>query len=142
MRNKAWIGCAAILVALSVGQAARADDVTGRDQILCAVQEVNLCFPGDVCDQGPPWVWNVPDFIEVDFAAKELRTTKASGENRKTPIRDVVRADGQVVVSGLQNGRAFTLAITEDTGTATLSMAAPGKGGVAFAVCTPMPAGR
>jgi len=138
-----WLTTLALVgFALAIPSTALADDVTGSDRILCAVVEVNFCYPGALCEQGPPWAWQVPDFIEVDLAGKELRTTKASGENRKTPIGHMARVEGQVVVSGLENGRAFTFSITESTGEATISLAAYGKGGVAFGTCTPMDQGR
>lgn len=121
---------------------AHADDVSGKDQILCAVVEVNFCSPGDVCDQGPPWAWNVPDFIAIDVAGKELRTTRASGENRKTPIRNLTRQDGELIVGGVEQGRAFTFVVTEKTGEATMTVAAYGEGGVAFGTCTPWQEGR
>lgn len=133
---------AAVGLALGFGSPAMADDVTGKEQILCAVVEVNFCLPGDVCDQGPPWAWNVPDFIEIDFAGKELRTTKASGENRKTPIRSVLREDGEIIVGGVEKGRAFTFVVTEKTGELTITLATYGQGGVAFGSCTPWQAGR
>jgi hypothetical protein len=33
----------------------------------------------------------VPQFIVVDFAEKVLRTTRANGENRQTPFKNVER---------------------------------------------------
>lgn len=116
---------------------ARADDVTGKDPILCAVVEVNFCTTVDSCEQGPPWYWNVPDFLEIDFGGKEIRTTAASGQNRRTPIRSLTREEGGIVLQGLENGRAFSLFVTEKTGELTFSVAAPGQGGVAFGTCTP-----
>jgi hypothetical protein len=121
-----------------LGAPALADDVTGVNQILCAVVEVNFCSPDVMCEQGSPWLWNVPDFIEVDLTAKELRTTQASTRFRKTPIVHMVKQEGQVVLAGLENGRAFTFMITEKTGEATISVAAYGEGGIAFGSCTPM----
>lgn len=135
---RARVLTAVVLAASCIGSPAMADDVTGKQQLLCAIAEVNFCFPGDPCDHGPPWVWNVPDFIEIDLAAKEIRTTKASGQNRTTAIRHVAREDGDLVVGGMEGGRAFTFSVTESTGEATMTVAAYGKGGVAFGSCTPM----
>jgi hypothetical protein len=133
---------AALLVAGTLALPARADDVTGKDPILCAIVEVNFCTTVDTCEQGPPWFWNVPDFIEIDLAAKEIRTTAASGQNRRTSIRSLVREEGGVVLQGLEKGRAFSFHLTEKTGELTLSVAAPGQGGVAFGTCTPKEAAR
>lgn len=142
MRFTVSAGLAFLAIAMMVVAPAWADDVTGKEQILCAVVEVNFCLPGDLCDQGPPWAWNVPDFIEIDLAGEELRTTRASGENRRTPIRNLIREDGQIIVGGVEKGRAFTFVVTEKTGEVTITLATYGEGGVAFGSCTPLPVGR
>lgn len=133
---------AALLAAFVFLAPARADDVTGKDPILCAIVEVNFCTTVDSCEQGPPWFWNVPDFLEIDFGGKEIRTTAASGQNRKTPIRSLIREEAGIVLQGFENGRAFSLVVTEATGELTLSVASPGQGGVAFGTCTPKEAKR
>ena len=127
-----------LLISLAAAASpAAADDVSGVDLMLCAVVEIHMCTPVSDCRSGPPWMLNVPDFIEVDLAGKELRTTKASQENRKTPIRSLIKEDGQVVVGALENGRAFTLVVDEKTGYATMTVATFGRGGTAFGTCTP-----
>jgi hypothetical protein len=37
------------------------------------------------------WNLNIPQFVVVNLEKKTLSTTKASGENRSTPIRSVQR---------------------------------------------------
>lgn len=129
---------AGILAACTFGTTALADDVTGAQRLICAVVEVSFCSPDEECEQGPPWAWNVPDFVEVDLVKKELRTTKASNQNRMTPIRTLVKEDGQIVVGGVEKGKAFTLVITERNGDATITVASNGEGGIAFGTCTPL----
>ena len=65
-----------------------ADDLTGAKRFLCAAGEVTVCTMEGECASGPPWEFNVPDFIEVDLEAGLLKTTEASQENRQTPILD------------------------------------------------------
>jgi hypothetical protein len=133
---------AALLVSGTFALPARADDVTGKDPILCAIVEVNFCTTVDTCEQGPPWYWNVPDFLEIDLAAKEIRTTAASGQDRRTPILSLIREEGGTVLQGLERGRAYSFHLTEKTGELTLSVASSGQGGVAFGTCTPKEAKR
>ena len=48
-------------------------------------------------------------FIEIDFKAKRVSTTEASGENRATPIKNIKRADGMIYLQGAkrpETGRA------------------------------------
>jgi hypothetical protein len=128
---------AAVLVFCWTVPPAHADNVIGEDRMLCSIVEVSFCSPGGPCEQGPPWSWNVPDFIEVDLIDKELRTTKASGQNRKTPIRSITRDNGDLVLAGAEQGRSFVISVREVTGELTVTVAAWGQGGVGFGTCTP-----
>jgi hypothetical protein len=117
---------------------AQADNVSGKERMLCSIVEVNFCAPGGLCAEGPPWLWNVPDFIEIDLIDKELRTTKASGQNRKTPIRTISRENGDLVLGGAELGRSFVFSIREVTGELTITVATWELGGVGFGTCTPL----
>ena len=116
-----------------------ADDLTGADRILCAPGEVTICAMDGECTSGPPWEFNVPDFIEVDLEAGLLKTTEASGENRQTPIPRIIREDGPIVLQGLEMGRAFSFFIDEASGELTAAAARDGLFVGAFGVCTPLP---
>ena len=133
-------GIVAGVIALMVAAApAAADDLAGADRILCALGEVTMCAMDGECTSGPPWEFNVPDFIEVDLEAGLLKTTEASGENRQTPIPRIVREDGLIVLQGLEMGRAFSFNIDEASGTMTAVAARNGLFVGAFGVCTPLP---
>jgi hypothetical protein len=126
------------MLLLWLAPSVQADDVSGKDRMLCTLVEVSFCAPGVQCDQGPPWSWNLPDFIEIDLIDKELRTTKASAQNRKTPIRSITREDGDLILGGVEMGRSFVFSIREETGALTATVAAWGEGGVGFGTCTPL----
>jgi hypothetical protein len=91
------------------------------------------------CTSGPPWEFNLPDFIQVDLEAGLLKTTEASGQNRQTPIPRIIREDGAIVLQGLEMGRAFSFFIDEASGEMTASAARDGLFVGAFGVCTPLP---
>ena len=117
---------------------ALADDVTGKDQLLCTVVEATRCDLGGDCEIGPPWNWNIPQFIEVDLKSEMLSTTEASDEHRVTPIKHLERVDGQLFLQGVERGRGFTLVVTEETGMLAAAVAAEGLTVAAFGACTPM----
>ncbi len=117
-----------------------ADDITGASAILCTSVDATVCAADGDCMKGPPWNWDIPQFIIVDFALKELRTTPASGENRKTPIKNLERDGGMVFIQGVEAGRAFSFAIAEETGMASAAVARDGVTVTVFAACTPVPA--
>ena len=127
------------LSVLALPAAAAADDLTGAQAILCTAVQVMLCTDDGDCAIENPWNLNVPQFIEINFKDKKLSTTKASGENRSTPIRTLEREDGMIFLQGIEAGRAFSFVIGEKTGMASIAVAREGKTVSVFGACTPMP---
>ena len=115
-----------------------ADDLSGSDKFLCTTGEATLCFAEGDCVAGPSWNWNIPQFIQVDLGKKMLSSTKASGRERTTEIKNMERADGMIFLQGVQRGRAFSLVITEDTGMLSAGVATDGVATAVFGACTPM----
>jgi len=140
MRRGACVTLAVVLAA--GGAAARADDVTGAQQLLCTAVQATGCYEDGDCFQDLPWNLNVPQFIQVDLVGKRLSTTKASGENRSTPIEYLKRQGGLIVLQGFEGGRAFSFVITEATGMLSVAVAREGRGVVVFGACTPAGASR
>ena len=128
---------------LMIGVAAvRADDLTGQQRFLCTASQVTLCYTDGDCDKGSAWDFDVPQFIEVDLQAKRLSTTKASGQSRTTPITNLQRDGGQVVLQGYENKRAFSFLIDEKTGWMTVAVARRDIAVTVFGACTPKTAGE
>jgi hypothetical protein len=132
---------AALLAAIGA-TASRADDLTGQQRILCTVSQVTLCYTDGDCDKGSAWDFDVPQFIEVDLQQKKLSTTKASGQNRTTPIVNLQRDAGQIVAQGYENKRAFSFLIDEKTGWMTVAVARRDVAVTVFGACTPKTAGE
>ena len=124
------------------GSAAVADDLSGTQRLLCTAVQATVCTEDGDCVVDLPWNVNVPQFIEVDLVGKKLATTKASGENRATPIEFVRRQEGVIVLQGFERGRAFSLVISEETGMLSAAVATDGRTVAVFGACTPMPAVR
>jgi hypothetical protein len=114
-----------------------ADDVSGADFVLCSSAQATLCSADGSCESGPPWNWNIPEFIEIDFKANKLGTTEASGENRTTAIKYVERTDGTIFLQGAEQGRAFSFVIDEKTGMLSVAVARDGVTVSVFGACTP-----
>jgi hypothetical protein len=114
-----------------------ADDLTGASKFLCTAVQVTACADDGECTGGAPWDFNIPQFIEIDLEAKTLSTTKASGENRSTKIKNLERDEGLIILQGYERGRAFSFAIDEQSGMASIAVARDGIGVVVFAACTP-----
>lgn len=115
-----------------------ADSLAGSDTLLCSAVEATVCDADGECESGPPWDWDIPQFLEIDLKKRLIATTAASGENRTTPIRNQDRADGVIVLQGVQQGRAFSFVINESTGIASVAIATEDLTVSVFAACTPM----
>jgi hypothetical protein len=126
-----------ILAILMAPAMVLADDLTGSEAFLCTVIYASACTPDGECVSGPAWNLNIPQFIEVDLKAKTLSTTKASGENRSTRIKNLEREEDLIIFQGFENSRAFSFVITESTGMASIAVAMADKGVVAYGACTP-----
>lgn len=131
-----WILTAAV-VALPAA-AISADDLTGKNRMLCTAVQATRCLESGDCVVDLPWNLKIPQFIEVDLSARKLSTTKASGENRSTKIDQLRREDGMIVLQGFERGRAFSFVINEETGVLSAAVAAQGKAVAVFGACTPM----
>ena len=127
---------AAFLVA---GTSALADDLSGKDQFICSGVEAIVCSADGVCDEGPSWDLKVPQFVLFDLKKKTLATTAASGENRSTPILNLIRENGQIVIQAVENSRAVSVVLHEEDGFATIAIAIDGLTINVFGACTPLP---
>jgi len=134
MTMRTRLGLAALLAVWPL----YADDLTGADAILCSAVEATQCSADGECSSGPPWNWQFPQFLEIDLKKGVIATTQASGENRSTPIRNTERSDGKIFLQGVQQGRAFSFVISEQTGMASAAIAGDGMTITVFAACTPM----
>ena len=115
---------------------AASDDLTGSDRWLCSSIEVTVCdFEGD-CKIGAPWLWDIPQFIEVDLKNEKIATTKSSRENRETPILKIERSEGIVFLQGIENGRAFSFVVEEKTGILSAAIARMKMTVSVFGACT------
>ena len=119
-----------------VASAAFADNVENSDRILCSTARVVICFEHAECMEMPAWEVNIPQFVIVDEKKLTISTTKASDENRSTPIRTLQREEGLIVFQGLEDGRAFSVVIDEATGILTAAISRDGTSVSVFGACT------
>ena len=133
-----WTPALMALAIVMSSQAALADDVTGVSRMLCTPVQATICTVDGDCEIGLPWMWNIPQFVEVDLSKQTLSTTKASGENRVTPMKNLVREDGVIFLQGVDGGRAFSFVIEEERGTLSAAVAREDATVSIFGACTPL----
>jgi hypothetical protein len=125
-----------MLVGLLSGLPVFADDVTGQDRLLCSASRIVVCFEEGDCAELTAEELGVPQFVVIDTKAKKLATTKASNENRSTPIASIGRADGLLFFQGVEQGRAFSFVVHEQTGHLTVAVSRDGLSVSVFGACT------
>ena len=143
MKQVAWTKSSAWIFTLlmsGLSGTATADSLVGEDRFLCAPVVAVLCTADGVCEEGPAWEFQVPQFVNVDLKRKQMSTTAASDQNRSTPLARIEREGGLIVLQGHEMERAFTLLLDEASGRATLATAADSVIVNVFGACTP--AGR
>lgn len=127
----------AVAISLFPILTATADDVSNAERLLCSVLDSEICLAGEGCTPLHHQDLNIPQFIRIDARSGTLSTTEASGENRQTKAGSVSRSDGQLILQGVEEGRAFSLFIHEASGHATFAAAADALSVSVFAACTP-----
>lgn len=118
--------------------AARADGLfDGTKPLLCVSSEAFDCSGGANCVETSPASLNVPDLMQLDLVAKMLRALDVAQRGKSSAIDSVHVVEGRLVVSGKpEDGRAWTLAIQQDTGDSVLSVNDAATGLIVFGECT------
>ena len=133
LMTKIKMSAFAALMACSVAQA---DDVTDTDRILCSTSTIMLCVEDGLCFQISILDSDAPQFLVIDTKKKVVSTTEASGEKRETSVPNMSRDGGRVFLQGVENNRAFSILIEEDSGRFSAAIARDGITNSVFGACT------
>lgn len=95
--------------------AAAAGKYDGSAPMLCAVTAVSECTTDGKCERSAPQAGNnLPTFMRGDVKGRVLRADDDSG--RKTEIKASTVVDGQLMLQGIENGKAWNMVIGAETG--------------------------
>lgn len=95
----------AALCVLAASQAL-ASDYDGSKPLLCANLEAAYCSAGQPCMGGRADDIGAPTFFRIDFANSSI-----VGPNRKTPISNLEKSGGQLLLQGTELDHAWNLAL-------------------------------
>ena len=113
-----------------------AENLEGADELLCAARHAQISFENAECFSVAPWELFLPDFAVIDTKEKSVSTTKASGQNRSSPLSSVERSDGIIYLQGIEGNRTFSFVIEESSGHMTVAVVRDGFSVTVFGVCT------
>jgi hypothetical protein len=130
--------CAVILSVVLAAPSAIADNLTNSTRLLCTAAQASSCRDDGDCVSDTPAAFNIPNFIEVNLTNRTLSTTKSAEEQRVSPIANLTRTDGLIVIQGFEQGRAFNIVINESSGRLSAAVARDGITVSVFGACTPL----
>lgn len=114
-----------------------AGDFDGSKPLIGAVTEIYECVANNACEKVTIEEINFVQFFEFNFKQKKITGTRANGQGLTTKIKSQVSMDGMLILQGVENGRGWTLSITEATGKMVLTVSDDEAGFVAFGACIP-----
>ena len=128
---------AGLVVALLVAPlgVSLATDFDGSEKLRCVPTDATECSGAGECKRVTVEEINIPRWITVDFKKKKLSGTDSDSEQEATAIENVRAADGQTILQGAENGRAWSMVIDQMTGDMTAAIAGDETGFVLFGVC-------
>ena len=129
---------AAALAALIGATGASAEDpmITGKQNVICASQNIMACVDDAVCMQGKPSTFDMPTFMFVDVQTKAIRAVEADGSTVISPIKTHEVTEQSAIMQGYENHRGWTLAVDKMDGSFTLSATGPDINFMIMGACT------
>jgi hypothetical protein len=133
--NQSKLAIAIFFILCLVPLSSHAGNFDGTKPFLCAVLDVHECIVNNDCKQVTLQSVNCPRFLNVDVKKKMITGTMEDLNVRKVAIKTVHRLDGNLILQGMQEGRAWSMVIAEKTGKMTLSVSGKDVGFVFFGEC-------
>ena len=124
------------VIVLSASTVTWADNITGIEELVCSTNEVMLCVEDGECFNVSAADLDIPSFVILDTDRKTISTTEASGKKRTSSANFVERSGNKVFMQGVDNGRAFSFVIEEESGTMTVAVAHHGITVSVYGACT------
>jgi hypothetical protein len=101
--------------------------------VLCALTSVIECSQQGKCEHSTADGANVPAFVRVNTPERVLSTVDGA---RTSPIAGLQRENGRLMIQGMQNARAWSAVINEETGQLAATVAEADGAIVIAGACT------
>lgn len=109
--------------------------IDGKKSMICSVSNVTACTDSGRCLQGLARAFDMPQFIAIDFAGKQVHTTKDSGDKAVSPIKNQESSPSQILLQGVENGHGWTMAIDTTHGRMTTGTTGEDVSYILFGAC-------
>jgi hypothetical protein len=138
MRKLGKIAWILLCVGLSPASFAVAGDFDGSQPLLCATIKAIECGMEGECSQGTAESVNIPQFFRINFKEKMISATRETGDKRTSRIRHLDHMQGKLILQGMGDDLAWSLAVSEETGKVVITASGDQVGFVVFGACTPL----
>src|SRR5262245_58041948 len=108
----------------------------GSVPLLCSPVVVSECSMEGECRRVTADSVNLPQFLKVDVKGKKVYSEETG---RALPIAAIETISGGVVLQGAQDGRGWTMTISETTGKMSSAISSGGEGWIVFGDCIVLP---
>lgn len=108
----------------------------GTEALLCAVVQIVECETDGKCHPATTEGARIPRFLKVNFDKKTITATEESGITDVSAIKNIEHSDDRLIMQGAENGRGWTLVISEKTGEMSATVSDDKVGFVVFGACT------
>mgnify|MGYP001828897809 CR=1 FL=1 len=113
-----------------------AAQLEGSEALLCAVGQITECDADGKCHPVTTEMAMIPRFLKINFEQKTISATEESNRTDVSVLKNVERVDGRLIIQGAENGRGWTLVISEKTGKMSATVSDENVGFVVFGACT------
>ena len=107
-------------------------------QEVCSIVQYQECHADGECFDAPADPTDAPAFITIDRAAEVVHATEERFSDRSSRILSVVEEAGRIMLTGIEDGRAWGITIVEETGAMSLAISDPDEAILIFGRCIPM----
>lgn len=122
---------------------ALADDFDGSKPLSGSVDKVLEIYPSKISNNADPDTVGLPRNFFIDFQAKIIRPSKDSLVRRTSKIKHVEHIENKLILQGTEDGvenvddgLAWSIAISKKTGKVVLSASGDGVAYAVFGTCT------
>ena len=120
-----------LVTGLVAAASAQAGDFDGSRLLICAPVQAFDCAPGEDCAKGLPEEIGAPAFMRIDVSNKAV-----IGPKRTSPILLIDKSENQLLLQGFELGYGWVIAIDQETGKMTATLANREGAFVLFGACT------
>jgi hypothetical protein len=110
-----WLSAIVVVVGVALGPwiATSAAPLDGSAPMLCALNSVIECSRRGDCERSSPDEVGIPPIIRINVPQRQLSSVDGA---RTSPITNVQRMNGQLMIQGMQNERVWGAVIDEASG--------------------------